>query len=196
VKFCAIAVALLAVYAAPIRADDDSTGTFRATLSGFNEVLPVFTTASGEVTVRVEESPGRILVTLKYSNLSSVPLMAHLHWGQKGVNGPVILPICGPGGETCPANGVERTFMLPATTLSAAAASGQATGFFPAANAAALVAGLRNGTVYANVHTQQFSGGEIRGQLGRGSAGSPGNSGNAPGHSDEQGRPHGNSKGK
>jgi hypothetical protein len=188
--------ALLAVLAVPAIADDDSTGIFRATLSGFNEVLPVFTTATGDVAVRVEESPARIVVTLKYSNLSSVPLMAHLHWGQRGVNGPIILPICGPAGETCPANGVEKTFTIPAMSLAAAGASGQATGFFPAGNVAALLAGIRSGAVYANVHSQQFSGGEIRGQLGRGSSASPGNSGNAPGRSGEDNPGKANGKNK
>ena len=183
-------MALLAVYAAPIVADDDATGTFRASLSGFNEVLPVYTTATGDVAVRVEESPARIFVTLKYSNLGSVPLMAHLHWAQKGVSGPIILPICGPGGETCPANGVEKTFTLAVTALVAAGPSGQATGFFPAGNVTALLAGLRNGAVYANVHSQQFGGGEIRGQLGRG------NSATAPGHSGKDNPGHEKGKDK
>lgn len=171
----ALTAAIFAVSASPVLADDDDRekggGSLKTRLTGYEEVLPVYTPASGDVSVRFEESPDRVIVTLRYEKLATAVQAAHLHWGQSGVTGPVILTLCGAqSGNTCPANGDQALFTFNAQAVQGVAA-GTPTGFFPANDLNALRDGLRSGVVYANVHTQQFPGGEIRGQLGLGTRG-------------------------
>ena len=171
------AAALLIV---PVWADNDdkasSSGNFKATLSGYEEVLPVWTSATGDMTISVDTSAAKITVTMKYSNLSSAPVAAHLHWGRSGAAGPVILTLCGAAPNVCPANGGAATaFTYTTQALAAVGAPTGLTGYFPAANLTAFIDALKNGVIYANVHTQNFPNGEIRGQVGHGKGGGVGN---------------------
>ena len=171
--------AILTVSASPVLADagddEDAGGPLKTRLSGYEEVLPVYTPASGEVSVRFEESPDRAIVSLRYEKLATPVQAAHLHWGQSGVTGPVILTLCGgASGNTCPANGDEAVFTFNALAVQGVAAAAP-TGFFPANDLNALREALRRGVVYANVHTREFPGGEIRGQLSLGMQDGKGN---------------------
>jgi hypothetical protein len=173
-------LAAAAVICIPLWADNDdkdpSSGNFKAALSGYEEVLPVWTSATGDVTISVDTSAAKITVTMKYSNLSSAPVAAHLHWGPAGVSGPVILTLCGAAPNVCPANGAAAsTFTYTAQALAAVAAPAGLTGYFPAANLTAFIDALQHGAIYANVHTQSLPNGEIRGQVGHGKSGGVGN---------------------
>jgi len=153
-------------------------GKFSAALSPDSEVPVVSSpTASGTIELDIdddEEAP-EISYTLSYSGLSSAVVMAHIHLGQEAVNGGVMLWLC------------EGTAQSPVATTPACppAEGGTVTGVLTAADVVAItganagqqiaagdfaeaVTAIRKGLAYANVHTANSGGGEIRGQLRKG----------------------------
>lgn len=132
------ALLLAAVLAVPAAHAD--TG-FTASLSGAQEVGPVATTATGTAVVILNTAQTSLSWTVTYTGLSSGLTASHIHKAPIGVNGGVIFPLNPVGGTT----------------------SGSFSGSVAvtAAQAADLIAGL----YYINIHTSNFPGGEIRGQL-------------------------------
>jgi CHRD domain len=110
----ALAGASIALAGAGKGKDDDNG--FSAHLIGFNEVPPNNTAARGDLKFTMTSS--QITFRLVYANLSGPPAAAHIHVGQKNVNGGVSVFFCGGGGQPA----------CPATT------SGTVTGMITAAN--------------------------------------------------------------
>ena len=133
---------------------------FKARLQGFNEVPAISSTGSGTFKARVSEDGTSIEFELTYSDLESAVLAAHIHLGQTDVNGGVSAFLCGGGGKpACPASGTVTG------TITAANVIGPAGQGIAAGELDELVAAMREGVTYANVHTTVRPGGEIRGQL-------------------------------
>ena len=91
-------------------------------------------------------------------------LFAHIHVGARGVNGGVAVFFCGGGGRpACPTpSGTVTGVITPADIVGPAAQGinpGEATAFDE------LVAAIRAGVAYANVHSKRWPAGEIRGQI-------------------------------
>jgi CHRD domain len=135
-------------------------------LSGYQEVPPISTTGRGSFKAQIDTSGQRITFELRYEGLSGNAAQAHIHFGQRDVNGGISAFLC--GGSTkpaCPA-GTSATVtgtIVPADVLNTvlgATAQGIGAGEF-----AELVAAIRAGRGYVNVHTASFPGGEIRAQL-------------------------------
>jgi CHRD domain-containing protein len=136
--------------------DDNPVNTatsFTATLSGANEVPPVTTAASG--TAEFTISGGQIEYTVNVTGIENV-LVAHIHTGREGQNGPVRLNLCGTGAP-----------QPPCTSGSGVLATGTngTTVGDPPITFDELVEAMRSDSAYANVHTQQNQAGEIRGQI-------------------------------
>ena len=110
---------------------------FTATLNGSQETPPNSSTATGRATILLspDEKTGR--VSLTFAGLSGAQTVAHIH-------GPAI-----PGVSASP------VFDLPVGQVSD----------FPIILTAAQVQDLKNGLLYANVHSTNFPTGEIRGQF-------------------------------
>jgi hypothetical protein len=138
----------------------------QARLSGYQEVASLSTPAQGRFFAIIDEKAGTLSYRISYSGFPTPVLQSHLHLGQRHTNGGVSAFICsnlgnGPAGTpTCPesSGAVEGT-------ISAAAVVGPAAQGIGAGEFAELVAAIRSGAVYVNVHTQAFPAGEIRGQL-------------------------------
>jgi CHRD domain-containing protein len=126
--------------------------TLRATLSPADEVPScsgAAPAATGRGTVIVDDA--KVTVSnLTFSGLSGAATMAHIHFGPPGATGPVVL-----GFGQRPASPYSGSF-------SAADYHGVPDG---PADFAALVAAIKSGQTYINVHTDACGGGEIRGQL-------------------------------
>jgi hypothetical protein len=136
--------------------------TFHARLIGYNEVPAVSTAASGQFRARIDPGDQEISYRLQYSGLEAPVLFAHIHLGQKDVNGGVSAFLCGGGGtDPCPQEGEVEGVIEPADVVGPEG-QGIAPGEFDE-----LVRAMRAGVTYANVHSEMFPGGEIRGRLGR-----------------------------
>jgi hypothetical protein len=156
-------LALLATLSAPALtvADDD----IKATLRGFEEPPAVSTVATGKFWGEINRDS--IEYSLSYSGLEAPVRHAHIHLGQMDVNGGVVVFLCqtaafpDPTGlaPTCPESGtVEGT--ITAANVIAVAAQGIAAGELDE-----VLQAIRRGVTYANVHSNKFPGGEIRGQI-------------------------------
>jgi hypothetical protein len=127
---------------------------FRATLTGASEVPPSGSTATGSAVIT--NVGGLISFRVDVGNINNVTA-AHIHGpAAVGVNAPVRLNMYVPPAGTAPVS----------FTTTGTLASG--VGTVPSGiSTDSLLVLLRNGNAYVNVHTTQFGGGEIRGQVTR-----------------------------
>jgi hypothetical protein len=135
--------------------DDDPAGPateFSATLNGASEVDPVNTSGSGTATFEIDGN--ELDFTLNAAGLTNVTA-AHIHGpAAVGVNAGVIVPLFNAQAEG--AWDGSKSASVNATMF----VTGQAITTMDA-----LVALLRSGQAYVNVHTAAHPGGEIRGQI-------------------------------
>lgn len=142
------------------QSQDDQGGNLRAHLIGYQEV-PALNTA-GHADLKAQMTSDRITFQLDYAGLTGQPLAAHIHIGQRGVNGSVSVFFCGGGGKPpCPASASGTV----TGTIVAADVIGPVAQGFNAGDLAAVEKAIRAGVAYANMHTAQFPAGEIRGQI-------------------------------
>jgi hypothetical protein len=134
-------------------------------LIGYEENPDVSTAASGSLTLRINEAADTFTYTLRYTGLEGDVQQAHVHFGKRAINGGILLFLCsnldnGPAGTpACPQSGtVTRT--VGAGDIVAADAQG-----IEAGNFAEVVAAIRAGRTYANVHSTKWPGGEVRAQI-------------------------------
>ena len=154
-------------------------------LTGDEEVLivapgaphPSDSRAQGEAIFRVNDD-GTVDFRLIASNIDNV-IMAHIHCGRPGQNGPIrmwLSPVIGPTGAPGPTGSGPHNGVLASGTFNPSGV------ICPAANVGtdmALLEAIRAGLTYVNVHTNDgvaptntgpgdFPGGEIRGQIDHG----------------------------
>jgi hypothetical protein len=138
--------------------------SFRAALSGYQEVPAVSTTASGEFKARLKGSV--VQWRLSYRDLEGAVQQAHVHFGQFAVNGGVSAFLCSnlagaPAGvQRCPAAPATITGTIEADDVVGPVEQGIEPGALDE-----LLAAMRAGVTYANVHSDKFPNGEIRGQI-------------------------------
>jgi hypothetical protein len=151
---------------------------FSTRLSTFNEVPPKANGASGTFRAKLSEDGTTLSWTFTWSGLSGPPLFAHIHFGLKGANYPVMTFFCGgpkgvaaiPQKPDCP----QTTSGSIMGTTTAADIIALNTPNTPSASTdqaldqhdfAGFLRALSAGSAYANMHTARFQGGEIRGQI-------------------------------
>jgi hypothetical protein len=150
--------------------------TISASLTGDEEVPVVSTVASGEFRGFISRDEQSIAYDLTYSGLQgTVTTQAHIHVGQRSVNGGIVIWFCqsasnpGPVGTPNCTNGSGH-FTGTITAASVVEITGaNAAQQIGARQLAKVIDAIRAGNAYANVHTNLSTGGEIRGQI-RGSA--------------------------
>ncbi len=151
-KFMTVMAAVIfAGFANAAQADE----FFRSHLSGDEEVPPVGTRARGQIEIRANDAETQLHYELRVANIEDVT-QAHIHLAPPGENGSVVLFLFGFIGE-----GVTRNGLLSATTRTTADLVGPLAG----EPLSALIAEIRSGNAYVNVHTVDNPPGEIRGQL-------------------------------
>jgi CHRD domain len=140
-----------------------------ALLTGYEESPSVSTAGSGEFTATVDPGGEAIEYTETYNGLQGTVTQSHIHVGQLGVNGSIVIFLCqtaanpDPTGlaPECPQEGTVSGTITAANVIAGAEASQQ----LAAGDLAAVVTAIRAGAAYANVHTDVSPGGEIRGQI-------------------------------
>ena len=161
-------------------ASDDK---FAARLSGYNEVHfiaaptpalrgAVSSPAKGTFQIRIDDRKDVIQYDLTYEGLTTDVTQAHIHFGQRHTVGGNVVWLCQTTLVPAPPAVVSLTPMCPGPTqgkvggtitpaqVLEAVGQGIAPGEFEE-----LVAAIRAGRTYANVHSTTFAPGEIRGQI-------------------------------
>jgi hypothetical protein len=164
-KAVRIVIALLMIFgsAAAARAE-----RVRATLIGYQEVPSVSTEARGEFRAMISRDGQSIEYELTFSGLQAPVTQSHIHFAQRGVNGSIVIWLCGtpgptagpPGTQTCPQSGTISGTITAANVISAAPPQQLTAGELDE-----VIAAIRAGSAYVNVHSAVSAGGEIRGQL-------------------------------
>ena len=161
------AAALAMAALLPVTAAQADNKVFKVELVGKQEVPAVSTGASGGFQARISEDGQSIQYELAYADLEGAVQQAHIHVGQKSVNGGISAFLCtnlgnGPvGTQPCPAPPAVITGTITAADVVGPNAQGVAPGQLDE-----LIRAMRGGYAYANVHSTTFPGGEIRSQLG------------------------------
>ena len=144
-------------------------------LTGYEETpSAVSTTGNGTFKATISNDGSRIDWELTYNDLEGAVQQAHIHFGQKGVTGPISVFLCtnlgnGPAGtQPCPAPPATISGTITAVDVTNLANErGISAGEFDE-----LLKAVRAGATYVNVHSTRWPGGEIRSQI-------DGNSGHA-----------------
>jgi hypothetical protein len=145
----------------------DKDEVVRATLVGYEEVPSSLSTPGrGRFRAVIDEAAQTITFRLTYSGLEGSVTQAHIHFGQRHTVGGISLFLCtnaanGPAGTpACPAAPGEVTGTLGPAVVVGPAAQGILGGQFDE-----VIAAIRSGNAYANVHSTLYPAGEIRGQI-------------------------------
>ena len=155
-QFCVLAAGLTLITSGVVAAQ---TIPMRATLTGGEETpAPGLNTgAFGTADVDVDLDDEEVVVTLNVFNIPTGTTAGHIHAGAKGTPGPVILDFTFPQGRT---GDMSLVFRLTQSALRTRAEIGINT-------MEDAMQAIAAGNAYVNVHTSQYPGGEIRGQLTR-----------------------------
>ncbi|MBJ7950093.1 MULTISPECIES: CHRD domain-containing protein [Bacillus cereus group] len=124
---------------------------FFAKLRGRNEVPPVETDARGQAFFKLSRDELGLKFKLELFDIENV-VVAHLHLGAKGTNGPVVAFLFGP---------ITNPVSIECATFTGIITQEDLVGPLTGQTLDALV----NEIIYINVHTVQHPNGEIRGQL-------------------------------
>ena len=158
-----ILAVLAALFIAPSVAYGDGW-EFEAELEGAQEVPFVATDTTGEIDVEFNESFTEAEFELNVSDGEAIT-QAHLHCAPAEEIGPVVVFLFGeiPGGFDV--DGDLAEFTLTDANVTAVGADCENFIDMDILNLADLALAMMEGDIYANVHSVENPGGEVRGQL-------------------------------
>ena len=174
-------VVILFALSVAVDAAEKGPRVFSTRLSGYNEVHfnagppatlrgAVSTQASGTFSARLNNTADSINYELTFSGLEGTVTQGHIHFGQPGTVGGIVVWLCQTAESPapvpvdlitpiCPTEGTVTGTITPDQVL-AQTLQGIIAGEF-----GELVRALRAETAYANVHSSLHGPGEIRGQI-------------------------------
>jgi len=141
--------------------DDDRA---KARLSSYEEVPALSSAAQARFGAKLAD--GSFTYELAYRGLESDATQAHIHFGQKSVNGGIVVFLCsnlgnGPAGtQACPLRAGTISGTITPANVIGPGGQGIAAGEFEE-----FLRAMRSGITYANVHSVGYPGGEVRGQI-------------------------------
>jgi hypothetical protein len=156
------ALLIASSFAAPAAAEE-----IHARLAGLHEVPTVSTGASGLFKAVINRNGDAIDYEITYTGIQGTVTQSHMHVGQARTNGGIVLWICGTtsnpgpaGTPTCtsPDGHISGTWTAENVQL-------VATQQFAPGDLNEVIAAIRAGAAYVNVHSTLSPGGEIRGQV-------------------------------
>ncbi len=148
-------------------------------LTGYEETAAtgggaVSTTGHGTFKATISNDESQIQWELSYDDLEGTVQQAHIHFGQRAITGPISVFLCtnlgnGPAlTQPCP----TPPATISGTIKAADVTNGANERGISAGELDELIAAIRAGATYVNVHSTRWPGGEIRSQI-------DGNSGHA-----------------
>jgi hypothetical protein len=142
----------------------------RERLTGYEETpMTISSPASGEFKARISRFSERIDYELSYRDFPTDVTQAHIHFGARATSGGISVWLCAnnppitnapPGTQACPVREGTITGTIEPDDVVGPAGQGITAGEFEE-----LIDAIRAGVTYANVHTVERAGGEIRAQL-------------------------------
>ena len=178
-----VGAAVIAVASSGLAFSDDGAAKFSEVLNGLKEAPQiVLTTGTGTFEASINKDGSEIDYVLTFENLKSDARQAHIHLGWPQSNGSVVLWLCDSDGPGLPASPVASTPLCSQNSAPGDIKNGRVEGTLTAADLVAVpangiagsadfgnvVAAIRSGLTYVNVHTANIGAGEIRSQLSRG----------------------------
>jgi hypothetical protein len=182
--FAAASLGVAASLTVSAVADDDHGGrhqgkrVFRAELVSYDEVPSVSSPARGQFYAVLNKEENQLTYWLSFSGLTADVSQSHIHFGQHHTNGGISVWLCegslqAPTASTPACGGTRSTPMAVTGVITSAEIIGPAAQGIAATELAELIAAMRAGAAYANVHSTTtlpapavaFPGGEIRGQI-------------------------------
>jgi CHRD domain len=142
----------------------------RERLTGYEETpMTISSPASGEFKAHISRFSERIDYELSYRDFPTDVTQAHIHFGARATSGGISVWLCAnnppitnapPGTQACPVREGTITGTIEPDDVVGPAGQGITAGEFEE-----LIDAIRAGVTYANVHTVERAGGEIRAQL-------------------------------
>jgi len=137
-------------------------------LNGYEENPDISTVASGAFSARLSDDGQSIHYRLSYQGLEGAVTQSHVHFGKPAINGGISFWLCETAAvqspvastPTCPSPGGTVEGDITAADVIGPLGQGIEPG-----NLAEILAAMRAGHAYANVHSTKWPGGEIRAQL-------------------------------
>ena len=124
------------------------------------------TSANAHFDARISKDGMEIAWELSYSALEGTVTQSHIHVGNAGTNGGVSAFLCtnlgnGPAGtQACPQGPATISGTIAAVDVIGPAGQGVAAGELDE-----LIAAMRVGATYVNIHSTIWPGGEVRSQI-------------------------------
>ena len=181
-RFTIAATAVLAVATTALALSAQGRHEFSELLNGLKEAPQIVATSgTGTFKATINTEGTEIAYELTFSNLESDVRQAHIHLGWPQSNGNIVLWLCDTAGppplpvspvastplcQTNPADGRNGT--VTGTLTEADVIAQAANGIAGPADWDDVVALIRGGHSYVNVHTAVIGAGEIRSQIGSG----------------------------
>jgi CHRD domain len=154
---------LLAAAGVSVAGADRGGGDFDARLDGYQETpAAISTTGNGRFEADVDRRAQLIDYVLSYRDIEGGAVSAaHIHFGRRATSGGVSAFLCGGGDKPpCPqGSGTVEGTIDPADII------GPTTQGIEPGSFDELVRAMEAGATYANVHSQRWPGGEIRGAI-------------------------------
>ena len=182
-RFTIVATAVFVIAGTGLTFTDEGGRRFREFLNGFKEATTVVsTTGTGRFGATISKDEGEINYVLTFKDLEGDVRQAHIHIGHPQNQGGIVLWLCESDTNPNP----DPIAPTPACTMDNPmdARAGRVTGTLTAddvqnqpgngiAGAPATTPGefeevialIRAGKTYVNVHSSKFTGGEIRSQI-------------------------------
>ncbi len=133
--------------------------SFRAHLTGDQEVPAASTTATGQAIFKLSKDGSELSYKLIVANLDDV-LMAHIHLAPAGMNGGVVVWLYPSGPPPQLIEGTTNGILAEGVIT-----SGNLVGSLMGGDLQTLLNNMAAGNAYVNIHTVAYPGGEIRGQI-------------------------------
>jgi hypothetical protein len=161
-----LAATVLALAGTTVALANGGFKRIREVLNGYKEVPVVSTTGRGVFTATINREGTQIEYELRYTGLEGAITQSHIHFGPPNNTGGISVFLCsnlgnGPAGtQACPASPATISGVITAADVIGPVGQG-----IEAEALDELIAAIRAGLTYVNIHTDKWPAGEIRSQI-------------------------------
>ncbi len=174
-RITTMAVAVFAIAGTAVAFTDGGRRQFSEFLNGLKEATAVVsTTGTGTFRATINHDETEINYVLTFQDLEGDVRQAHIHIGHPQNQGGIVLWLCDSATNQSPSTSTPECTQDDPLNLRAGRVTGTLTADdvqaqtgngIDAGEFAEVIALIRAGRTYANVHTAKFTGGEIRSQI-------------------------------